>query len=226
MGVRNCIVFFCLLTFAVGTLFMTSCIKEKSRQEESGNAEESVTGESTTKEPAMEESVTEESEGAPPRSPEAAESQDGVKAPMFQGKNLVDGTNMALADLKGHVLIIDFWATWCGPCRMEIPWFVEFSDKYKDKKFAVVGISVDRAGEGVVKKFIDKYKINYPVIMVTPQIQRDYEKAMGKPIRGIPTTLIVNQAGKIATVHVGVPRSRDPKAVFEKEILELLGQSS
>ena len=88
-----------------------------------------------------------------------------------------------------------------------------------------LGISMDYGGERVVKRFIDRYKMNYPVIMGTKKIQRDYEKAMGQPIRGYPTTLIVNRAGKIATVHVGVPRHGDPKALFENEILELLGES-
>jgi len=143
------------------------------------------------------------------------------KAPMFQAKNLVDGEVISLQDMEGRVLIIDFWATWCPPCRMEIPGFIEIYDKYKDKKFAIIGISVDVSGETVVKKFIEEYKVNYPVIMVTRQLQSDYEKAIGKPIRGIPTTLVVNREGSIESVHVGY-RSRD---AFEKEIKKLLGEA-
>lgn len=143
------------------------------------------------------------------------------KAPMFQGKNLVDGEVISLQDMEGHVLIINFWATWCPPCRMEIPGFIELYDQYKDKKFTVIGISVDQDGETVVKKFIEQYEMNYPVIMVTKQIQSDYENAMGKAIRGIPTTLMVNREGGIESVHVGY-RSKD---AFEKEIKKLLGES-
>jgi len=195
MRLRSCITVFYLLAFAISITFIVSCVEQKSQK--------SVKGESaTTQGPAV--------------------SQDLPKAPMFQGKNLVDGEDISLADLKGYVLIIDFWATWCPPCRIEIPWFMEFYDKYKDKKFTVIGMSMDMAGEGVVKRFIEQYKMNYPVIMATRQIQRDYEKAMGKPIRGIPTTLIVDRAGAIASIHIGVPRSANPKDVFEQEIQKLL----
>lgn len=144
-------------------------------------------------------------------------------APAFQGKNLVDGEDISLEDLKGHVLIINFWATWCPPCRKEIPGFVELYSKYKDQKFAVIGMSLDRgnktAVEAKIKDFIAKYKVNYPVIMAVGQIQKDYEKAMGKPVRSIPTTLVVNRAGEIVSVHVGYR----PKKVFEDEIKKLLG---
>ena len=104
---------------------------------------------------------------------------------------------------------------------MEIPGFIELHKQYKDQKFAVIGISVDQQGEGVVKKFIKDQGMNYPVIMATRQLQKDYETAMGKAIRGIPTTLIVNREGGIESVHVGFR----PKDVFEKEIQKLLKAS-
>lgn len=193
MKLRSYFALFCLLVFATGITFTTSCVQKKSAEKK-----ESAEGES-------------EVEGS-------AASQGLAKAPTFRAKNLLDDKEISLEDMKGYVLIIDFWATWCPPCRMEIPGFVELYEKYKDKKFAVVGISVDRGGETVVKRFMEQYRVNYPMIIATRQILSDYEKAMGKPIRAIPTTLVVNREGGITSVHLGY-KSKD---VFEQEIQKLL----
>jgi len=149
---------------------------------------------------------------------EAAAPQDLVSVPMFQGKNLLDDKDISLEDFKGHVLIINFWATWCGPCRKEIPGFIELQDKYKDKKFSVIGMSMDMTGESVVKNFINAYNMNYPIIMLGKELQKDFEKAMGQRIPGIPISLIVNRDGKIAKIHVALK----PMSVFEKDIQGLL----
>ncbi|MFC1716420.1 TlpA family protein disulfide reductase [Candidatus Poribacteria bacterium] len=134
-------------------------------------------------------------------------------------KNLVDGKNISLADMKGRVLLVDFWATWCAPCREEIPSFIELYDTYKDKNVTIVGISLD-SGDAIVKQFIESQKINYPIIMSTKKLQSEYEAAINQKIRGIPTTIIVNQKGEIASVLVGAR----PKSVFEQEILKLLAE--
>ncbi|MGB9598207.1 MAG: TlpA disulfide reductase family protein, partial [Candidatus Poribacteria bacterium] len=91
------------------------------------------------------------------------------KAPMFDGVNLVDGSQFSLANLKDYVLIIDFWAPWCPPCKAEIPGFIELHNKYQDKKFAIVGIVVS-AKESDTKKYIADQKVNYPIIMGTEKI--------------------------------------------------------
>ena len=132
--------------------------------------------------------------------------------------NLVNGKDISLEDMKSHVLIINYWATWCPACRDEIPGLIELYSKYKDRKFAVIGISVDKGGESVVKEFIKEYGINYPVIMNTKHLQSYYEKAIGRSIRGIPTSIIMNREGEVVSVHVGF-RSKD---VFEQEIQKLL----
>jgi thiol-disulfide isomerase/thioredoxin len=133
-------------------------------------------------------------------------------------KNLVDNGQFSFEAVKDHVILVDFWATWCPPCRAEIPGFIELYDKYKDQKVTIVGVSVDRGGESVVKKFIESNKINYPIIMVTPELQSQYESAIGKRITAIPTTVILKRDGTVASVHVGAR----PKEVFDKEIQELL----
>ena len=140
-----------------------------------------------------------------------------IKAPLFSGTNMVDGKEFSLDSMKDYVLIIDFWAPWCPPCRAEIPGFIELQNKYKDKKFAVIGIAISSA-EVNVRKFIEKQKVNYPVIMGTDKMKKDYEKAMGQIIKGIPTTLIVNRKGEIVIVHVG----SEDMSLFEDEIQSLL----
>ena len=201
---------FGLLLIIIASITAISCQKGDSSGEDSGKAEMSMSApEETTSE-------TQETASIP------AETLIG---PTY--KNLVDGKNISLEDMKseGYVLLVDFWATWCPPCRTEIPWFKEFHEKYKDKKFAVIGVSVDRTGEGVVKSFIAKNKMNYPVIMATNELVSEFQKALGGPIRNIPTTFILNRKGQIASTHVGIPRSTDPKGVFEEEIIKFLGES-
>jgi peroxiredoxin len=125
----------------------------------------------------------------------------------------VDGKTVKLSDFKGKVVILDFWATWCPPCRAEIPSFVELQDKYKDKGLQIIGISVDQDGAKVLKPFIEQNKINYPIILADEKVQSDYGG-----IEGIPTTFIIDKEGKISAKHVGLTQ----KAEFEKEIEPLL----
>lgn len=138
------------------------------------------------------------------------------KAPIFSGINLVDGKQFSLENMKDYVLIIDFWAPWCPPCKAEIPGFIDLHNKYQDKKFAVIGIVVS-AKESDAKKYIDEQKVNYPIIMGTEKIVSEYESALQQPIQAIPTTLIVNRKGEIVKVHIGA----EDKSKFEKEIQEL-----
>lgn len=76
----------------------------------------------------------------------------------------MDGNDVRLADFKGRPILINFWATWCPPCKAEIPWFIEFAEKYRDKNLAVIGVSVDDAPEDI-RKFAEEYKVNYPMLV-------------------------------------------------------------
>jgi thiol-disulfide isomerase/thioredoxin len=118
-----------------------------------------------------------------------------------------------LAGLKGKVVIVDFWATWCPPCRQEIPGFVELQKTYGDKGLVVVGLSLDDSAEPV-KEFYAKNKMNYPVFIVG----EDTTKAWGN-IEAIPATFILDKAGqKVGEPHVGFV----PKEKFEEQIEPLL----
>jgi peroxiredoxin len=117
-----------------------------------------------------------------------------------------------LADFKGKVVIVNFWATWCGPCKVEIPDFVKLYDQYKDKGLVIVGISVDDSPEQL-QAFMQEFKMNYPVLQMTP----DVESAWG-PFYGYPTSFIVARDGSICTKHLG-PATKEQ---FEQEIKALL----
>jgi len=122
------------------------------------------------------------------------------------------GRKISLSDYSGKVVFLNFWATWCPPCRDEIPGFVEVYKEYKDKGMEIIGISLDdRVGPESVLKFVEKYKINYPIIMGTDKIREDY-----KPGPYIPTTIIVDQERKIRHRHIGYMNKETLKDYFLK----------
>ena len=136
-------------------------------------------------------------------------------APDFEAKD-ASGRSFHLADYKGKVVVLDFWATWCGPCKIEVPWFIEFERTYKDQGFAVVGISLDDDGWEVVKPFIEARKMNYRVALGNPQIEQLFGGGSG--VESLPLTFIIDRSGKVASRHIGLA-SKDE---FRNEIEELL----
>ena len=139
-------------------------------------------------------------------------SQKATKAPNFSLK-AADGKVIDLQKLKGKIVVLNFWATWCGPCKAEIPGFLEVYKQYKPKGLEIVGISLDRDGWKPVKPFIERYKITYPVVVG----DGDLADAYGG-IQAIPTTFVVDRKGNIVNRHLGY---MDKKA-FENLIKDLL----
>lgn len=125
----------------------------------------------------------------------------------------LDGKNVKLSDFKGKVILLNFWATWCGPCKAEIPGFVELQEKHKND-LVVVGFSVDDPVDKA-KAFAAEYKINYPVLL---GLGRDEVQEAYGPIWGIPTSFLISRDAKVCKKHMGIA----PKAVFDKEIQALL----
>jgi thiol-disulfide isomerase/thioredoxin len=133
-------------------------------------------------------------------------------APNFTLPRIGGGT-FSLSSFKGKVIIVDFWATWCPPCRMEIPHFIDLYNEYRDKGLEIVGVTLDEGGESVVSEFRDQYKINYTLVLGDEKVAQNYGG-----IRGIPTTFIIDKKGNIVNKHIGYT----DKQVFEDEIKSLL----
>jgi peroxiredoxin len=124
-----------------------------------------------------------------------------------------DGKAVTLADYRGKVVLLDFWATWCSPCKIEIPWFMEFQRQNKDRGFEVIGVAMDDEGWEVVKPFLANMKVNYRVVM-----GNDTAAQLYGGVDALPTTFLIDRAGKIAAVHVGLASRKE----FEDGIEELL----
>lgn len=127
------------------------------------------------------------------------DSSKQYKAPDFTLLNL-DGDKVTLSDYKGKIVFINFWATWCGPCRQEVPAFIELQKEYGDEKLAILGISLDQGDLSVVPAFAEKYGINYEILYATQEVV-----AMYGGIRSIPTTFIVDRDGYLRDGRVGFP---------------------
>ena len=138
--------------------------------------------------------------------------KDRKPAPDFTLKD-ADGRTVRLSDYRGKVVLLNFWATWCGPCKFEIPWFIELEQQNKDRGFAVLGIAMDEEGWKVVKPFLSELKVNYRTLMGSDVVGQLYGG-----VEALPTTFMIDRTGKIAAVHVGLAG----KNVYESDIQTLL----
>lgn len=134
------------------------------------------------------------------------------KAPNFSLKT-GDGKTYELFQNKGKVIVVNFWATWCGPCRQEIPDFIEVYKRYKDQGVEIVGVSLDKGGWEKVNPFVKQNKINYPVVLGDAAVASTFGK-----VQFIPTTFIIDPSGNIVDEHTGIMT----KAMLESKIKQYL----
>ena len=129
-------------------------------------------------------------------------------APDFTLSGL-DGQLVRLSDFKGKVVILDFWATWCPPCRAELPHFKALYSKYRTQGLEIVGVALDDGGASVVRPFVQAQGITYPILIGDEKVTQAYGG-----IRGIPTTFVIDREGQIVNKYVGY-QSRE---VFESAV--------
>jgi peroxiredoxin len=136
------------------------------------------------------------------------------KAPRFNLKD-AQGSSVRLADYRGRVVLLNFWATWCIPCKTEIPWLIELQNTYRDRGFAVLGVSLDADGWQLVRPYVDEAKINYRVVIGNDRLMDRYSE-----FDALPSTFLIDRDSRIATTHIGLAS----KEVYENEILYLLAE--
>ncbi|MFC1590345.1 peroxiredoxin family protein [Candidatus Omnitrophota bacterium] len=140
----------------------------------------------------------------------AAQEAGSGKAPDFTLNN-IHGEPISLSDFKGNVVIIDFFASWCPPCKQEIPDFIELSKEYGAQGFTMIGISLEALSP--TRKFAEKKNIDYQLLIDDGKVSKAYG-----PIRSIPTTFVLDRKGNIVNQYIGYRQ----KSVFEKDIVDLL----
>lgn len=139
----------------------------------------------------------------------------GQPAPNFKVQS-TSGQAISLENYRGHVLILDFFATWCQPCRLSIPHLVEMNRKYGKQGLQILGLSVDDGGERVVKEFTDEYRVSYPLALVADSTTADFG------VRSVPVLYLIDKKGKIAEVYRGY--SRETARALESSIKRLLAE--
>jgi len=127
-----------------------------------------------------------------------------------------NGAKVALSDYRGKAVLLNFWATWCGPCQIEIPWFQEFEQQYKSKGFEVLGVSMDEDGWAAVKPYMAAHKLNYRILLGDEAVSTLYGG-----LEALPTTFIIDREGKFAfPPHVGLVGKNE----YASEIQSLLDE--
>ena len=123
---------------------------------------------------------------------------------------------MRLLGLKGKVVLLNFWATWCGGCQVEIPWFIDFQNQYQDRGLAIVGVSMDADGWKSVRPYLKEKNVNYSIVIGNGELAKRYG------VEAMPVTLLIDREGKIAASHVGLVSKSD----YQAEIETLLKENS
>jgi len=124
------------------------------------------------------------------------------------------GKPVKLSEFHGKVVLLNFWATWCAPCNLEIPWFIEFQNTHQDSGFTTLGVSLDEDGWDAVRPYIDKRKVNYRMMVGTDNLAQVYGAT------SLPTTFIIDKSGRIAATHVGLCS----KGEYEADIKAVLNE--
>ena len=124
----------------------------------------------------------------------------------------INGKPLTLSQYKGKVVLLDFWATWCAPCKVEIPHFIALQDKYGPQGLQIIGLSMDDDAKPVVK-FAEQMKVNYPIAIADEKLASKYGGVLGLPI-----AFVIDKEGRIVHKHVG----ETAPDVFEKEVAELV----
>ena len=123
--------------------------------------------------------------------------------PVVSADGHMGGDRMRLADQRGKVLLVDFWATWCGPCQMSTPILVRLADRYRARGLVVMGVNVDQGSADMVGPFMHHFGITYPVLYDDGQAQSAYS------IHALPTAILIDRLGRIRQVHQGLADERD-----------------
>ena len=145
--------------------------------------------------------------------PSGADPAIGSLAPEFSLKSVPDGKTVTLSSLRGKAVVVNFWATWCGPCKFEMPWLIDLQKKYGDQGLQIVGITKDDSNEDTIAKFTKKMGVNYTILVGNQQVVDLYGG-----VGGLPTSFFVNRSGKVVHEIIGL----DSESKFEDAIKQAL----
>jgi cytochrome c biogenesis protein CcmG, thiol:disulfide interchange protein DsbE len=126
----------------------------------------------------------------------------------------LDGVSWRMTEHRGQVVLVNYWATWCGPCREEMPGLVRLSGELGSKGLAIVGVATDDGGEERVRRFVEELRVNYPIVMAGGLSQMEFG------LGGLPVTVLVDRQGRVAKTYAGAVRERDFRVDVETLLAE------